>query len=116
MAKLSTIVLFKGKRQMRDVVRQQNVKRYIHTPMARQNEATSMLTQNLPMVAMFLKSKPIAWATLFLACQGMLNEPMIKDPSDESQPAIFKIMFAVVAIAVSYIDILFPNTAAPLAS
>lgn len=100
---------------MRDVVREQNVKRYVHIPRPVQNQASSMMTQNLPLVAMFLKSKPIAWATLFLAIQGYLNEPLIKDPADDSQPAMFKILFAVVAIAVSYLDVFYPTAGLPVA-
>lgn len=94
---------------MKDVARAENVKRYVHVPKPSQNQVTNMLSQQLPMVAMFLRSKPLAWGCLLIAFQSMLNEPLIRDPADESQPGIFKILFAVVGVVVSYIDIIFPN-------
>ncbi|GME93628.1 unnamed protein product [Ambrosiozyma monospora] len=61
------------------------------------------------MVAMFLKNKSLSWATLFLAIQSWLADPLIRDPSDDSQPAVFKIIFAVIAIATSSMDLFMPN-------
>lgn len=65
--------------------------------------------QNLPMAAMFLRNKPLSWACMFIAIQSYLNEPAFKQEQDESQPAIFRIIFALIAVATSYMDIIFPS-------
>ncbi|KAG7697941.1 hypothetical protein KL930_000003 [Ogataea haglerorum] len=62
------------------------------------------------MVAMFMRNKPLAWSSLLLAVQSYLNEPLIKAPNDDAQPAIFKIVFAVIGVLISYMDLVFPNT------
>lgn len=88
-------------------ISQEKVKRYVHVPKPNTSAGTA-LTQNLPMVAMFLRNKPVAWATLLLAVQSWLNEPLIADPADESQPAAFRVLFALVALLVAYMDLFFP--------
>ncbi|KAG7813668.1 hypothetical protein KL921_001214 [Ogataea angusta] len=72
--------------------------------------AKPFAAQNLPMVAMFMRNKPLAWSCLLLAVQSYLNEPLIKSPDDDAQPAIFKILFAVIGVLTSYMDLVFPNT------
>lgn len=93
----------------KDVIRKENVVKYTHIPVQPKNSASDFIAQNLPLVAMFLKNKALAWACLFISLQNYLNEPYIKDPSDESTPMIFKVFFAVIAIGVSYIDLVFPS-------
>ncbi|KAG7880086.1 hypothetical protein KL906_000576 [Ogataea polymorpha] len=84
--------------------------RYVHVPVKPRNSATGFAAQNLPMVAMFMRNKPLAWSCLLLAVQSYLNEPLIKSPDDEAQPAIFKVVFAVISVLTSYMDLVFPNT------
>ncbi|GMG31227.1 unnamed protein product [Ambrosiozyma monospora] len=93
----------------KDVKRRELVKQYVHIPIKPANKASDFAAQNLPMVAMFLKNKSLAWATLFLAIQSWLADPLIRDPSDDSQPAVFKIIFALIAIATSSMDLFMPN-------
>jgi hypothetical protein len=93
----------------KDVIRKENVKKYVHTAAPAKNIASNFVSQNLPLAAMFLKNKALAWACLFFAVQSYLSEPYIKDPSDESQPAFFRIIFAFVAIGTSYLDLIFPQ-------
>lgn len=93
----------------KDVIRKENVKRYVHVPVKPKNSASNFVSQNLPMAAMFLKNKALSWACLFIAVQTYLNEPYIKDPSDESSSGIFKIIFALVALGTSYLDLIFPT-------
>lgn len=100
----------------RDVIRKENVKRYIHVPLPPKNSASGFLTQNLPMAAMFLKNKSIAWACLFIAVQNFLNEPLIKSPGDESTSGWFKILFAGIALLTTYMDLIFPNISGPITS
>lgn len=93
----------------REVIRKENVKKYVHIPAKGKNSVSDFMGQNLPLAAMFLRNKALSWACLFFAVQTYLNEPMIKDPSDDSQPAFFRILFALVAIGTSYIDLIFPS-------
>ncbi|GMM30967.1 hypothetical protein DAMA08_037120 [Martiniozyma asiatica (nom. inval.)] len=93
----------------KDVTRRENVVKYVHIPVKQKNQASNFLVQNLPLVAMFLKNKAIAWACLFLSFQTYLNEPYIKDPQDESQPAIFRVLFSLVAVGTAYLDLIFPT-------
>lgn len=71
----------------------------------------------MPMAAMFLRNKAIAWSSFFLAIQAYLNEPknkpLVSSDTTAQQPAFFQIIFAVIALGTCYIDILFPT--APLA-
>lgn len=65
------------------------------------------------MVAMFMRNKPIAWSAFFVAFQSYLNEPLIKDPEDDAQPSLLKVLFAFIGLAMSYIDLLFPQVGHP---
>ncbi|EDK46538.1 conserved hypothetical protein [Lodderomyces elongisporus NRRL YB-4239] len=65
------------------------------------------------MAAMFMKNKVLSWASLFLAVQSYLNEPVNKpeaDAKEQQQPAFFRILFAFVAIGTCYMDLFFPGT------
>ncbi|KAG0679670.1 hypothetical protein C6P40_005201 [Pichia californica] len=92
----------------RDVIRKENVKRYIHTAL-KPKTASNFVSQNLPMAAMFLKNKALSWACLFIAVQNYLNDPYVKDPSDESTNSAYKIIFALVALGTAYLDLIFPQ-------
>ncbi|VEU21020.1 DEKNAAC101952 [Brettanomyces naardenensis] len=93
----------------KEVIRAELVRPYVHTPLAPKNQAGDFAATNLPMVAMVMRNKAIALSALFIAVQSYMNEPFIKDPSDQSQPAVMKIVFAFVALLSSYIDLLFPK-------
>ena len=97
----------------KDAIRAENVRRYTHVPVPPKNVASNFVAQNLPLAAMFLKNKALAWACLFFSIQSYLNEPIIKAPADESQPAIFRVIFALVALVTCYIDLLFPSIVSP---
>ena len=103
------VTLLQETAMVRDVIRKENVKRYVHVPVKPKNSASNFVSQNLPMAAMFLKNKALSWACLFIAVQTYLNEPYIKDPSDDSSSGIFKILFASVALGTSYLDLVFPT-------
>ncbi|VUG16764.1 DEBR0S1_25048g1_1 [Brettanomyces bruxellensis] len=93
----------------KEAIREELVKRYVHTPLAPKTQASDFAASNMPMVAMFLRNKAIAWSAFFIAFQSYLNEPLISDPADQSQPPIMKIIFATVSVLVSYLDIIFPK-------
>lgn len=92
----------------RDVIRKENVKKYVHTAI-KPKTASNFVSQNLPMAAMFLKNKALSWACVFIAVQNYLNEPYIKDPSDDSTSGFFKIIFSFVALGTAYLDLIFPQ-------
>lgn len=94
----------------KEVIRKENVKKYIHTPIKPKNVATNFVAQNMPLAAMFLRNKAVAWACLFFTIQSYLTEPLIKDTSDDSQPAGFRFLFALIALGTSYLDLIFPQS------
>lgn len=97
----------------KDVIRQDKVKKYVHVVVENKLVATDFVSTNLPMAAMFLKNKMLAWAAMFFAVQSYLNQPIIKSPGDESQSPSFRILFALISLVTSYLDLVFPAITAP---
>ncbi|KAL6454042.1 hypothetical protein SBY92_003499 [Candida maltosa Xu316] len=92
-------------------IREELVVPYKHVPVKPRKDSSGVLAQSLPMAAMFMRNKLLSWTSLFLAIQSYLNEPINKPPTDEqSQPAILRVVFALVAIATCYMDVVFPGT------
>ncbi|KAK6460736.1 hypothetical protein DFJ63DRAFT_337489 [Scheffersomyces coipomensis] len=93
-------------------VRQDLVVPFRHAPAAARGDASSMISQTLPMAAMFMRNKMLSWAAVFLAIQAFLNEPVnvIKKEGDTSQPPALRIGFALISLVTCYIDIFFPGT------
>ncbi|CCE81667.1 Piso0_002330 [Millerozyma farinosa CBS 7064] len=87
---------------------------YRHIPAKPRFETSGMIAQSLPMAAMFMKNKLLAWSALFLSIQSYLSEPInkpaSKDPKDTSQPASLRVVFALIALLTCYMDIAFPST------
>ncbi|TID30642.1 hypothetical protein CANINC_000797 [Pichia inconspicua] len=97
----------------KDVIREDKVKKYVHVVAENKLVATDFVSTNLPMAAMFLKNRMLAWASLFFAVQSYLNRPIIKRPGDESQSPSFRILFALIALVTSYLDLIFPAMSGP---
>lgn len=77
-----------------------------------------MMSQSLPMAAMFMRNKLMSWASVFLAIQTYLSEPLNKPPSasdSSSQPPLLRLAFAFISLATCYIEFFFPSTNAGLA-
>ncbi|EGW30355.1 uncharacterized protein SPAPADRAFT_143493 [Spathaspora passalidarum NRRL Y-27907] len=87
---------------------------YKHVPAKPRNDnATSVVAQSLPMAAMFMRNKILSWSSVFIAVQAWLNEPINAPKSDNDnpqQPALLKITFAIVALLTCYMDVFFPGT------
>lgn len=85
---------------------------YKHVPAKSRKDAGNVLAQSLPMAAMFMRNKMLSWASVFLAVQSYLNEP-INRPAEEDQgqqsPAL-RVLFAVISLVTCYMDIVFPST------
>ncbi|ABN66683.1 predicted protein, partial [Scheffersomyces stipitis CBS 6054] len=90
--------------------------RYKHSPAKARNEASGMLAQSLPMAAMFMRNKMLAWSAVFLAVQSYLNEPLNKPAeaadsnSTPSQPPLLRVLFAFIGLVTCYLDLIFPGT------
>ncbi|CDK27190.1 unnamed protein product [Kuraishia capsulata CBS 1993] len=90
--------------------RPDQIVRYVHTPAETRNAASNFVSQNIPMAAMFLRNKPLAWASLFLSVQNYLNEPTHK-AKDEAMPPFFKLLMGALAVLTTYMDFIFPPVA-----
>ena len=76
-----------------------------------------MLSQTLPMVAMFMKNKALSWLAVFFALQTYLTEPINKAPSNKdaaAQPPFLRFAFGIVSLCMCYLDFFFPATSGTL--
>ncbi|KAK6353405.1 hypothetical protein TWF696_005371 [Orbilia brochopaga] len=64
-------------------------------------DISSTMASTLPMAAMFLRNKTLAWASMSFAVQTWLSETPAQKANGK-QPAFFSIIFAAVSIVVSY--------------
>lgn len=89
---------------------------YHHVPAKPRNEAASgMVSQTLPMAAMFMRNKILSWSAVFLALQAFLAEPINKPASaDGAQPPALRIVFALISLATCYLEFFFPGTSPAL--
>lgn len=90
---------------------------YRHVPAKPRNEAASgMVSQTLPMAAMFMRNKVLSWSAVFLALQSYLSEPINKPETTDaaSQPPSLRILFGVISLATCYLEFFFPGTSPAL--
>ncbi|CCE82598.1 Piso0_002330 [Millerozyma farinosa CBS 7064] len=88
---------------------------YRHIPAKPRFETSGVVAQSLPMAALFMKNRLLAWSALFLSIQSYLsepvNKPVSKDAKDQSsQPASLRVVFALIALLTCYMDVAFPST------
>ncbi|RLV96555.1 Uncharacterized protein JA1_000047 [Spathaspora sp. JA1] len=99
---------------MSSKINQELVVPYKHVPAKPRNDnATSVMAQSLPMAAMFMRNKVLSWSSVFIAVQAWLNEPINAPPKENEgaqQPALLKVTFALVALLTCYMDVVFPGT------
>lgn len=88
--------------------------RYRHLPAKARSDAAGMITQTLPMAAMFMRNKVLSWLAFFLALQSYLSEPINKPQGGDGQPPLLRLVFAVVSLVACYIEFFFPSTSASL--
>lgn len=78
-----------------------------------------MISQTLPMAAMFMKNKILSWTALFLALQTYLTEPINKEKSEKdagAQPPLLRLAFALISLATCYMEFFFPSSSPGLRS
>lgn len=93
-----------------DVIREDKVVPYVHETSGRDAQALGWAAQNLPMAAMFMRNRALAWSSMLIAIQSWVNEPMIKVPGeDQGAPGVMKLGMAGLAIIMSYMDLIFPT-------
>ncbi|CAH6723426.1 uncharacterized protein CLIB1444_15S01024 [[Candida] jaroonii] len=98
---------------MSDKINAEKVIQYHHFPAKPRGDASSMISQSLPMAAMFMRNKMLSWAAFFLAVQAFLNEPNHKPsgPDDAAQqPPFLRVVFAFISLGTCYMDLIFPGT------
>ncbi|SCU82722.1 LANO_0B07316g1_1 [Lachancea nothofagi CBS 11611] len=66
-----------------------------------------IMAQSMPMAAMFMKNKFLAWFSLLLTVHYSLNGEADKKSADQSP--LLKILMAVVSLAVCYMNVVFPQ-------
>lgn len=86
---------------------------YVHRPEPTSGSPTTMFSSTLPMAGIFLRSKLIAWCSLFTALQQYLNEPVHSLKKEESSPAWITLITAFTGIAASYSDFIFKRPVPP---
>lgn len=90
---------------------------YHHVPAKPRSEAASgMVSQTLPMAAMFMRNKVLSWSAVFLALQSYLSEPVNKPETADSaaQPPLLRVVFAAISLATCYLEFFFPGTSPAL--
>lgn len=95
---------------MTSKIREDLVVPYKHIPAKPRSEASAMISQSLPMAAMFMRNKMLSWASFFLAVQSFLNEPANKPEGSDQQPPILRVLFSMVSLGTCYMDLIFPSS------
>lgn len=85
---------------------------YVHRPDVAKDLPSSVMFRTLPMVAMFLRSKVLAWAGLFLCVQAYLSQPA-DSSANEDALTLGHIATGVMGVAISYMDFVFAPGRAP---
>ncbi|KAK9460999.1 uncharacterized protein V1516DRAFT_674715 [Lipomyces oligophaga] len=82
---------------------------FIPLPLKAPDDISSMLATTLPMVAMFLRNKLIAWASLLVTLQSWLNENESNDEeSSGGSPGWLKVVMSLAGLLVCYLDLFVP--------
>lgn len=76
-----------------------------------------MLNQSMPLAAMFLRNKLLAWFAVLQAVHYLLNtdkeqaarDAAAKDPTGLDQSPMTRMAVAVISVFICYIDFIFPQ-------
>lgn len=78
---------------------------YAHKSDAPKEERNALMTQSLPMMSMFMRSKIISWAGVFTALQSWLSEP--EDLGKDQNPGWMSLITSFIGVVVCYMDFVF---------
>ncbi|KAK9496266.1 hypothetical protein V1508DRAFT_408150 [Lipomyces doorenjongii] len=81
--------------------------RYVPMELKSRDDVSSMMATTLPMVAMFLRNKLIAWSALLMTVQSWLSESEASS-NESAQPGWLKVLMSFVGVIVCYMDIFVP--------
>lgn len=69
-----------------------------------ETRSRNAVTQIIPIIAMFLKSKPLSWASLIVSITAWLDECQA---TKDGSTAIMQVLTSIGSVAVSYMDFFF---------
>ncbi|RFU34490.1 hypothetical protein B7463_g1855, partial [Scytalidium lignicola] len=72
------------------------------------------LSNSMPMAAMFMRNRMIGWASVVMSIQNWLSESE-ESRASSSQPAIFSVGMAFLALVVTYLPMFLPPPGSPVA-
>ncbi|CAH02296.1 uncharacterized protein KLLA0_B08415g [Kluyveromyces lactis] len=101
---------------LNNVRRPDLVATYNHTPAPKglyssSSSSQGMLSQSMPMAAMFMKNKFLAWFAVLTTWHVFLTSQ--PDPSNPTDSPFMKIGMAVLAVGMNYLGLFFPGTQPP---
>lgn len=75
---------------------------YVHTPDSVENETAGMMAKTLPMMGMFMRSKMISWAGMFVAVQNFMGKS-----ANAEDPGYQNLGSGVISLLMSYADFVY---------
>ncbi|ODV92410.1 hypothetical protein CANCADRAFT_86604 [Tortispora caseinolytica NRRL Y-17796] len=73
----------------------------------KESQGLGMVNTSMPMMATFMRSKILAWSSVFNAMQAYMTDT--DDKVEEGLSTLFKLGMAGASIVVTYTDLLFPS-------
>ncbi|KAH3688976.1 hypothetical protein WICPIJ_000035 [Wickerhamomyces pijperi] len=92
------------------VKRDDLIVRYIHTPPKTEGKGSAMVSQSMPMAALFMKNKLLSWFSLLNGVTGCLNKLHGAPIADDQMSPLLTLAMALLGIAVCYMDLVFPSS------
>ncbi|KAH3667770.1 hypothetical protein WICMUC_005302 [Wickerhamomyces mucosus] len=92
------------------VKREDLVVPYVHVPPAPEAASSAVVSQSMPMAALFMKNKLLGWFSLLSTVQAYLNELHGAKPQEGSTSALLRLLLSVFGILVCYTDLVFPGS------
>ncbi|EDO17009.1 hypothetical protein Kpol_1065p24 [Vanderwaltozyma polyspora DSM 70294] len=111
---------------LNNVTRPDLAVRYNHAPLPRDSSVATagfagVINQSMPMAAMFLRNKFVAWFALIQSFHYYLNidsDDIAKmkkaDSNGMDQPPSIRVLLSLVSLIVSYLELIYPQPAPPL--
>lgn len=90
------------------VKRDDLIVQYIHTPPKADARGSTMISQSMPMAALFMKNKMLSWFSLLNGINGYLNKLYGAPVAEDQMNPLLTLAMAVLGIAVCYFDLIFP--------
>jgi hypothetical protein len=92
------------------VKREDLVVPYIHTPLKADSGSAGIVSQSMPMAAMFMRNKLLSWFSLISSIQSVLNELNGEPVAEGAQSGVMRIGLGVLGLAVCYMELALPGS------